>query len=390
MKTRKASKSQQVGHYKTQPNNPPPIVISSEDSTMWAGDWGNYGWPNFPKDPIMDVGGKFFLNHFSRYRSVVELGTIRSGTSRYIGGLAGSFPAVAGMTGSSWSPSVADTQAAYNRMKPTKPEFEALNALYELKDIPFLLRQRLSESGLKNVGSYYLALEFGWKPLLRDIRKFVHAQHVAEIRLQQLLRDNGIPVRRRINVRSSSDTVHTSGQSYAALAPTLTTGFYQGVTPSWSDTITTSERIWASAQFRYWLPEGPRDVSWKSQMKRRILGFDTPSPKNVWDAMPWTWLSDWFIDVGAMLETLDIGIADRLAADYLYIMRELTIQGTRESIGYFRHEAGDYFNASAIGSATAKLLCRDKGTPFGWNVNESSLSSHQWSILGALGLSRLL
>ncbi len=405
VKSRKTTYEAQIGHYRTIPTSPGPVLLSGEDSVMRLGDSGNYGYPNFPPD--RDVGQKFFLNSYQYRYDTVNVGSIRSGTSRYIGSFRGSAPGVSKYTDSSWSPSAQDCYRAYNTMKPAQSDFEGINALFELKDlpgmvrqlrglslkelseIPYLLREQLYTSGLKNVGKTHLAVKFGWVPLLRDICNLVDTQIKMQKRLAQLVRDNGKPVRRRIDLRSSSDTEYSYGQAYGAFAPTISTGFYQGFTPVYKNTITTSEKLWASAQFRYWLPEGPRDVDWTNRLKSRILGSDMPSPKDVWNAMPWTWLTDWFVDVGSMLKSLDTDVADRIAADYLYIMRELSIDGMRETTGYFRHDAGDYFYASAKGYVYAKVKCRDRGTPYGWNVNESLLSGTQLGILGALGLSRL-
>lgn len=353
---------------------------------MYAGADGHYGYPDFPSN--RNIGGRFFLNSFEAWAGTGDVGTIKSGSSRYIGGFAGTWPGISKLPGSSWVPLSADSSDAYNKMKPAQPDFSALNAIYELKDLPRMLSQRLSHNGLKDIGDYYLALKFGWEPLLRDIRNFVHTQRNAQKRLKQLLRDNGKPVRRACVVRESSSTTTTSGASYGALRPTISTGFYVG-TPTWESKVTHTERVWASGRFRYWLPGGPRDVAWQRKMLARIYGF-RPSPKVVWDAMPWTWLADWFVDVGSMLENMDPGVADRLAADYCYIMRELSDYGTRETIGFFDSAiTGKPVKVSVSGTAHAKLLMRDPGSPFGWNVNEPSLSGAQLGILGALGLSRL-
>jgi hypothetical protein len=386
VKSRSWSKATKLGAYATQPENPGPSTTSFENSVMYAGDEGHYGWPDFPTD--RNIGGRLFLNSRSGYSNFADAGTIRTGSSRYTGMFAGTWPPISALPGTSWTPDSSDASDAYNRMKPAQPNFQALNAIYELRELPRMLQQRLSHNNLKDIGNYYLALKFGWEPLLRDIRNFVITQRNAQDRLAQLLRDNGKPVRRSIVLHDDSSTVYTSGNSYGALMPTLITGFYQGVTPSWRSSTISGEKIWASARFRYWLPGGPRGVIWRRRMLARIFGL-RPSPKVVWDALPWTWLADWFVDVGSMLENLDTGVADRLAADYCWIMRHKYVVGTRETTGFFRHAAGDYFNLSASGSSTASLKCRDLGSPFGWNVNEASLSSHQLGILGALGLSRL-
>lgn len=379
-------------------NNSTPVIypgrtgrVFDEDSEMYAGFNGHYGYPNFPPD--RNVGGRFFLNKYERSAPPVSVGKIDrcqlDGTF-YRGAVNATFIGVSKLNGTSWSPSSTQASDAWNRMKPTQPNFSGLNAVYELKDVPGMLKQRLSHNGLKDIGSYYLALKFGWEPLLRDIRDFVKTQMSAQKRLQQLLRDNGKPVRRGCTLYDISTTSYSEGASYGALNPVFATQFYKSI-PLFRDTVTTTERIWASGRYRYWLPGGPRDVAWQRKMIARIFGFK-PSPKVVWDALPWTWLIDWFVDVGSMLENMEAGVADRLAADYFYIMYNKTITGRRESRGFFKKGCGSTqktLEVQAVSTVIASHKAREVGDPFGWNTPENTLSGNQLSILGALGLSRL-
>lgn len=117
----------------------------------------------------------------------------------------------------------------------------------------------------------------------------------------------------------------------------------------------------------------------------------TPTPQVIWNAIPWSWLADWFSNAGDVLSNLDTGVADRCAADYFYVMREKGIIITYNCDFYLanttRYE-GNHFSLDSVAQATTKSRLR--GDPFGFHLSEINLNPMQLSILGALGLSRLL
>jgi len=373
--------------------NPPTTLYGSTGghaTSLLLGSEGHYGYPNFPPD--RNVGGLFRLYFWEDVRSLVGAGELWRQSDyngeHYVGSLV-TQPASAGW---SWSNSQDITGdpfgiSAYNRMKPTQPNFQGLNAVYELREVPGMLRQRLSHNDLKNIGSYYLALQFGWRPLLNDIRNFVRTQMNAQKRLKQLLRDNGKPVRRRVVLQELSESTSVTMTGYNAFDPVFVTQMYRAPADI-KETTTNIRRVWASARFRYWLPPGPQDVNWQRKMTAAIFGFQ-PSPAVVWNALPWTWLSDWFLDIGGILENMDAGVADRLAADYYYIMMENKSVGVRDVVGHYYHQGGSPHDITGTSSYTVGNKGRVPGDPFGWNTSENNLSGMQLSILGALGLSRL-
>jgi hypothetical protein len=114
-----------------------------------------------------------------------------------------------------------------------------------------------------------------------------------------------------------------------------------------------------------------------------------PSPTVLWNAIPWTWLIDWFTNASDMLSTLDTGVADRLAADYWYCMHEKTGTISYDCKGKFFQQNGSKFELTASVTSTQFLKYRGVGDPFGYGFNPAGLSPMQLSIMGALGLSRL-
>lgn len=251
-----------------------------------------------------------------------------------------------------------------------------------------MLKQRMtSGANLKNMSNYWLALQFGWKPLLSDIRKLVQTQMNAQKRLNQLLRDNGRPVRRRIMLQDDSDfNSESSGNNTNGMFPTFPTGYVS--TAKWKQIQRAGNRWWASAQFRYWLPDGPRDIAWSRMMKARIFGIN-PSPSVVYNAVPWSWLADYFTNLGDVISNLDAGVADRLAADRFYVMRERWKTTTCTMWATFRRRDGTPVPISGTASSYGAHKSRGKGDPFGFNTNQNQLTGMQLSILGALGMSRL-
>lgn len=350
------------------------------------GGGGHYGFPDFPSRS--DVGGPVTLQTTTYKRtptkSAVWNRTNNPAQHRYTGVfLAGLSEYGLGtiQDGTAWG------AEAYNKLKPTKPTFEALNFLAELRELPRMLQQRFYFNNLHELGDYTLALQFGWLSLLRDTRNLVNLQRNTEKRLRWLLEHNGKPVRRKKTIYEAMSTpVVTKGVGYY-LTPSLETYYFNG--PQTGDGIEWfSDKIWASARFRYWLPGGPRDIRWTQKMMRRLHGL-RPTPSVVYNAMPWTWLIDYFANVGDVIENLDGGVADRLAADYFYVMREQHWHKENFVSGGLYDEDYRVIPVTAKSSCDAINKTRIKGDPFGINTNQDSLSSMQKAIIGALGLSRL-
>jgi hypothetical protein len=274
-------------------------------------------------------------------------------------------------------------------MKPDKPDMNGLNAIYELKDVPDMLRQAFTAKGLDGIEDYYLALKFGWEALLGDVRNFVLTHINAQERLKQLLRDEGKPVRRKLTLSNSGQQVNSQSEGTGnVLGPSFVTYFYRkdGI---YSIRNSTSDTIWGSARFRYWLPGGPRDVQWTNALKAKIFGFK-PTPATVYRAIPWTWLIDWFVNLGDMIDNLETTLVDRLAADYFYVMRQR--ESRRETFVTQFHYAYPSLrpvDVSVQSWSASGSKCRMAGDPFGWGTQTNTLNATKLSILGALGLSKI-
>lgn len=387
------------------PARPIGVYTSGGSSTMYLPSYqeggevstgGHYRWQDPP--PGRNVGGDFFLRSYSTNYGSTGV-SASNGAASYVGSMYASVPGLS-------LPSVMPTGAtkgaeAYSRMKPAQPSFESLNALFELRELPGMLKLRAEDllrrgprrprdptpSDYSGVYSdAILSYEFGIKPLIKDIQNMVSTQRNGQKIINQLLRDNGKPVRRRITVSSSSSSTQVSYTGYNLFHPVLPAGLYAGQ-PKAVETTTVSDRIWASAQFQYFLPPGPRDVEWNKKMLARIYGQDIRL-QTIYNAVPWTWLADWFTDLGHLVSNLDDGVADRLGATYYYVMRETDTTIVREATAVMKTNSGNQ-TICATSSSSRTTKTRLPGDPFGWGTPTSSLSPRQWAILGALGMSRI-
>ncbi len=346
--------------------------------------------PGYPEDiGLRDVGGAFEVSYGYNVAFPTRVPKIQGGSvlsnAHYEGDFYMNVSNVGGWgagDGSAWA------AEAYAKMRPDQPSFQGLNALYELKDLPGMLSQRLSNSPLRNIGNYFLAEKFGWEPLLRDIRNLCKTQMGAQDRLKQLLRDNGRPVRRRIVLRDNVSPVPWESTLYPGMWPTLS-GYFQRIPTQAKSVQWAYDKVWASAQFRYWLPDGPRDINWTRSMMAKIFGL-YPSPIAVYNAVPWSWLADWFTNAGYVISNMSGGVADRCAADYFYMMRQQALRTHyHASTGGWKSYSLEPVSWTCRSLTDQGIKTRVKGDPFGLATNQNSLTGMQLAILGALGLSRL-
>lgn len=390
-KSRDVDDTQQIGtfiNYTNGDKTPFENWTYKTIESMDLGDHGHYGYPTFQKGKpySWDIGGQFLLHGRSYQRDRIPTANLGIPTGTHYDGdiliREFGFPvAPTGVNALAWS------ATAWNRMKPTKPSFQILNFLYEMKDMPDMLRQRFTPD-LKSASNVFLANKFGWQPLLSDCRKMVGLQRDLQKRLIWLLRHNGKPVRRRVQLlESSTDPIITTGQDYSGIYPVFQTQMYKNGT-RWTQRDVTYDKVWASALFRYWLPAGPRDINWTRRMLYRIYGAQV-TPSVVYNAIPWSWLVDWFTNAGDVISNLDAGVADRLAADYFYIMRTFERVVTKDVAVTLKCRDGSWADYSGTSVSRSYSKSRDHGTPFGFGWAQGDLNLTQLAILGALGISRI-
>jgi hypothetical protein len=191
---------------------------------------------------------------------------------------------------------------------PGRPDVKVPVFLAELRDIPEMVRDMghlamlvrdkhpspLSAygGGSPTAGAAKLALlhQFGWRPFLEDILKMADFQDSVEKRKKELKGLGSKDGKRRTvknlqTVSKSSLGIVTVDNSFVNL-PYFTK----------TTTVVSGGVIWKETY------PGSSDLSdWS--IRRLVTGFDAGNiAANVWEALPWTWFTDYFNNIGQQLQ----------------------------------------------------------------------------------------
>nr|UJQ85842.1 MAG: putative maturation protein [Leviviridae sp.] len=194
------------------------------------------------------------------------------------------------------------------RTNPSREEVSIPNFIYELKDLPGMIRnlrnlgpllrnmKHRNSAALSGIASQHLGFEFGWKPLLSDIANLLQFNAQVDRRIQELNRlySRG-GLKRRLNLfdGSASDVSNVVADS--------SLGTFIRVRKS----RVTRVRSWGTIR---WLPTAvPKDIGRQDlgRVARKLVhgiqhrGVDAVQ---AWNALPFSWLADWFGNFGEYLE----------------------------------------------------------------------------------------
>lgn len=344
-----------------------------------------------------DLGGYFLKNTAS-----VTGGRRVSATRKYFGqnlfikghvmpgGGPGTVPAY--LTPTIFSTLYALGGKAVRACAPTNPHANLLVTIGEIfKDgvptVPGL--QALKAKGRQDLASRgsgeYLNVEFGWKPMISDVLAIMEAALKSDKIWRDFINGSGKAHHRKIHF----DPVVTTAMTKAPGAYPWPTGVTQlhsnaGVRHVVTQTHT---EYWFSGSFRYHVP-GDRDGVDKARRAvakaRHLFGIDF-SPDVIWNLLPWSWLIDWAADIGGLMRSLSLFSRDGLVLQYGYLMEHRIETVTTSLIGhrYFDGSTGDSTSVS-----TRESKRRVRASPFGFGVDEETLTPRQLAILAAIGISR--
>lgn len=279
-----------------------------------------------------------------------------------------------------------------NESVPTAPQSNLLMALIETvrEGLPAFPGSSL-KNGLsaENLGSEWLNLNFGIKPLLSDIQDVLHAVINAPKILEQIRRDSGKIIRRRRELQLP-DTYSTRDLSYYGDRGGSTWAGVPLQVPA-SDGLGRFEQedrvqtkyVFTGA-FQYYLDVGDDALSRLSSFESQasyLLGLRI-TPELLWNLAPWSWLVDWFAEIGPILGNLSAFSNDGLVLKYGYLQkhtiasRYYTFTATKDDIYSPRKMFVTRFRT--------ERKERVRATPFGFGFMPDQLTGYQTSILGAL------
>ncbi len=292
-------------------------------------------------------------------------------------------------------------------VRPTKSAANVAQALLELLvDMPklpyeLITRDQARSKYLKRGSGEYLNVVFGWQPLVQDVLKICRAIVYSNDIIQQYERDSGRQVRRRFpkpgfeqtpTFTTSSGPFLNEGTNFSR---DQSSQFGRDLFASTSDSLgqvdivdTRTEKYWLSAAYTY-LSTGDDSFLGKmadyGRLANHVLGtridIDT-----LWQIAPWSWLSDWFTDIGGFIAINNSIAQDNLVIRYGYLMRESHFTRTWTHSGINFRLSGP--TGPLISTYTRTKKERIRATPYGFGINPDVLTDKQWAILIALGLTK--
>lgn len=283
---------------------------------------------------------------------------------------------------------------AISKVAPNKPAADLATFFGELREgLPHaLLLGRTGRSRAQrcvNAGDEYLNVEFGWKPLVRDVQSFARAVQNSDRILTQYEAGSGKLLRRRYTFPTElSVEGPTVVQSLALPQPAIEPRLY-GDNPLGYVELTTTTRVerWFSAAFTYAVPPRGTPQGYASRANR-LLGTNL-DPAMLWNLAPWSWALDWAGNTGTLAENLSLFNSDTLVMPWSYLMERKSIKETYRWRSYsdqvYRSHPGSHWFEQSFETV---MKSRIKGTPFGFDVDWPDFSDSQLAILASLGISR--
>jgi len=370
--------------------------ITSLETTQSRG----HAWPS-GRGALTDVGGDFTTIKVTRLDAPAPVGTGRGYGYYYKGPEMATSPggamdyALSLVTPSSEVKLMQLGSTAIARSIPTNPVADAGTFLGELKaGLPKAVGKELLKTKFKDyrkVGSEYLNVEFGWKPLISDLQKFGQATIESEKILKQLHRDSGKNIHRKFTFPDEvlTETWEANYQQSWACGLSLYPYLYKNASGGpirGYRKITT--KTWFSGCFTYHLNLGDSTqdrIQRAAAEARKLYGVEL-TPETVWNLAPWSWAVDWEGNIGDVLHNVSRFSQDGLVMRYGYIMQQKTA-----TVTFSLHPAGRLSSApnedlKLTVEAISKV--RRRATPFGFGFDMTALTGRQSAILGALGISR--
>lgn len=302
---------------------------------------------------------------------------------------------------------------AYRKARPPIEEAGAGQFFAELRDIPRMLKT--TAEGFKDVwksiggkrgsplmqpkkvADQFLNEQFGWAPFIGDLVKFDHVYRNSADYIDRIKRQNDQWVRRS-RVLNHTETIETLASDNIPGVYPAGDQFTQMCRPmTWKgNTVrayyeTTVERVthtWTTGLFKYYRPEFDSnlmdfDSNWKTAQRYLTLYGLRANPSVLYKITPWSWLADWFTNLGDNIDNASARAFDGSLSKNLYIMAHTSRIVKFKS--FYNFWDGPLTTEWYRNIETKQ---RAEGGPYGFGWSQSDLSPRQLAILGALGITR--
>lgn len=252
---------------------------------------------------------------------------------------------------------------AFGSLKPDLTELSIPNFLLELDEVPGLIKLWSSKlSTLRNLAGLRLNWSFGWAPFVGDL---------------EAIKDIFVGIINKCKQwQQMENFILKRSKKFPSLGGTVSGTFAHNST--WTCHWTATRTCTVSAHLRFKLLRIPKLEETLTVMRVYLdaLGFEL-NPKIVWDAIPFTFVIDWFFDVGGWLQrhkydTLELPVM--LVDSCLQCKEDLTIT-------YYSTDTSTAYSPtlrSAVSEVNRKIFHRlpifpdqSAATAAGWKIPSS-------------------
>lgn len=198
-------------------------------------------------------------------------------------------------------PPVSNYYGRWQKAKPTMATRANLAVfLYELRDLKRMFEilpgKHFSLSKWRDVLRYgnnqHLNWNFGWKPFLSDVKNVFKGLSTFESRLKDFIDRSGLEQLKHQSDPPAVSDILTNWALYP-WASTVKTRFHWQI----------ESRQRSTFNFSYTLPEMSYEtLRWRAYLD--TLGL-AATPSNIWAIIPWSFVVDWFLDVGFYLRAYE-------------------------------------------------------------------------------------
>jgi len=281
---------------------------------------------------------------------------------------------------------------AISSCSPANPASEVGTGVSEiytdgLPSLPGIPTWRDRTNLAKAAGSEFLNKEFGWEPLISEVKSFASVVQRHRDILNQYSRNAGTNVRRQFHFpleKTFSDTSSTMASINVGGAQSGTAFGEQEQPGEYSITRGEEVKRWFSGSFTYMVPS--QTDSWQRALgygsEADILFGASLNPTLLWNLTPWSWAVDWFSDTGDIINNISNVVRAGQVMRYGYIMeeRKTFIRYTVLNSGFQRIEPGSSMEKFQT------LKRRAQANPYGFGIDLSELSPTRLAIIAALGI----
>lgn len=288
----------------------------------------------------------------------------------------------------------------------------------EQRDAPALFRaSNYRPRNPKEAAGAYLNYIFGVKPTIDDVLRMSEQVLLFDKKLRQAISMEKVSAKTRkgsVLFEKSFFNPQVNRFTQCAGSSSLNLGFATVLTdfvapfsssgnsagcwiPQYSTHYQAKQTLTQFATWEYFVPQ-PAKIETRldkyKELAQQLIG-EGASAGTVWNLTPWTWLSDWFVDVGGMLHYQQAINDNRIAATSNgYSFRETCdvtvklhkcVYDTTGIVGPWSEISNSHSEATSTLSYVHHV--RRGGNPYSIGPAWTSLSLQQWAIIGALGMS---